>query len=846
MPHTSDEHAIDIRSSRSLKKTRPISRWRNQINSRSVDLRAFAPKKQQLATPIKQKQTSRETPAPILAVSPDPQQQEQASQIFSEARRLTGNRQTARDELLQEFEKIEQEHIQLQNAIGAPAFANELSRSEYAPWTSIENKKIFPDLSLFAPSAALRPKRSVNRRTNLIPEAQHNTSKASVFASKQIKEKRGTARGFVGCVVVLLFLIFGVSIWQRSQGVEGRVVPQVLQAYGDLEQAKADLTALHFTQASSEFSSAEEKFSNAQSATESVGGHLLAQAVAAAPLPNKARSGIRLIAAGREFSRAGADISHAAFLLTSVNQGTSAQLSTGATQSSFSSVFAEAMRELSDAQTNITLAQSDLAYVRIEDIPQNYQAQFSDSLARLSDANSIFQSVGQLSDALMTLAGMQSPKTYLLLFQNSAEIRATGGFLGTYGILKLNQGQIKSITADGTYNVDGQLTANIVPPYPVEYISTGWSMHDANWFFDFPTSAQKVTWFYEKTGGETPDGVIAITPQLVEDLLKITGPIAMPAYNTTLSADNFEDIVQQQVEVSYDKTQNKPKQILADFMPVLFARVQGDLSAHAGDIAQMLMRSLQKKDILLYSRDQNVEQVFDAQGWSGRVAVPASGGAQDVQDVLGVVQTNLGGYKTDRVTRTTMQTQTTVESDGSIHRTVTVTRTHQGGKSIYDWYNKPNVDYMRIYVPQGSKLVQTNGFSPQPAIPLFDYHANNFSTDETVAATGLGDKKDPASNTDIFQENGMRVFGNWLVLNPGETKTVQFEYVLPTTFSAPSSYTLSLFSQAGITPVLGVSLDFSSAGTISSCSQGTYDAHTITFQKVAFSTNTKVTCVVGR
>ncbi|HCX28112.1 MAG TPA: hypothetical protein DHI91_03160, partial [Candidatus Portnoybacteria bacterium] len=54
---------------------------------------------------------------------------------------------------------------------------------------------------------------------------------------------------------------------------------------------------------------------------------------------------------------------------------------------------------------------------------------------------------------------------------------------------------------------------------------------DANWFADFPSSAKKIMSFYEKAGGSTADGVISLTPTIIERLLSMTGPIEMPAYN---------------------------------------------------------------------------------------------------------------------------------------------------------------------------------------------------------------------------------------------------------------------------------------------------------------------------
>jgi len=102
-------------------------------------------------------------------------------------------------------------------------------------------------------------------------------------------------------------------------------------------------------------------------------------------------------------------------------------------------------------------------------------------------------------------------------------------------LLTIDQGAIKSLFVDGIFNVDGQLHEKIIPPRPIQKISTAWSMHDANWFADFPTSAQKIQWFYEKTGGPTTDGIISLTPTLIERLLGLTGPIPMPEHDVLLS-----------------------------------------------------------------------------------------------------------------------------------------------------------------------------------------------------------------------------------------------------------------------------------------------------------------------
>ena len=56
-------------------------------------------------------------------------------------------------------------------------------------------------------------------------------------------------------------------------------------------------------------------------------------------------------------------------------------------------------------------------------------------------------------------------------------------------------------------------------------IAPQWYFWDANWWADWPTSANKLMWFYEKSNGPTVDGVVSFTPTVMEELLKIIGPI---------------------------------------------------------------------------------------------------------------------------------------------------------------------------------------------------------------------------------------------------------------------------------------------------------------------------------
>jgi len=317
-----------------------------------------------------------------------------------------------------------------------------------------------------------------------------------------------------------------------------------------------------------------------------------------------------------------------------------------------------------------------------------------------------------------------------------------------------------------------------VPPMPIQKISANWSMHDSNWFADYPTSARKTALFYEKTGGPTVDGVIAITPNVLERFLEITGPVEMSAYGVTLTADNFLTETQDEVETGYDREENAPKKILSDLAPILLERLFKGQGLDRIDQAQRLLavieaveESLRQKDILIYHRDEAIEKVLQKRGWGGEVIQNQRG------DYLSVINSNINGYKSDAMIEESIDLKTSIMDDGSVIDTVTIKRKHNGGNEKYDWYNRVNADYMRVYVPQGSVLLEASGNTAEEYAAPVDY--TNYKTDPDVQAIESTIRIDPASQTQIFEESGKTVFGNWVFVSPQEEVTVVYKYQLP-------------------------------------------------------------------
>ena len=142
-------------------------------------------------------------------------------------------------------------------------------------------------------------------------------------------------------------------------------------------------------------------------------------------------------------------------------------------------------------------------------------------------------------------------------------------------------------------------------------------------------------------------------------------------------------------------------------------------------------------------------------------------------------------------------------------------------------------------------LVGASGFSDAPKMPDFDYVLEEFSSDKDVLATKMGEVQDLESGTDIFEENGMQVFGNWLVLDPGDTRVVEVQYMLPFTLEYVQSYSLAVFSQPGISASHSVSIDPGKSFIIRWCEDGDYTERNFIWERTLDS-NLDIVCTLKK
>ncbi len=572
---------------------------------------------------------------------------------------------------------------------------------------------------------------------------------------------------FATLSVGMLILVLGCSLVGRGLKIKDTALANGQLAYANLSQAKEAIGSKNFKASSEEFEKAQDKFGEISADLDSLGG-ILTETGRYLPFLSKLTSGKYLSKAGEDIAMIGKLATEIAAEINQVKNPLQEK-----NQVSFLEIFQKADENLKKIESLLESLSDNLAKINLEDIPEDKRTQFAELKNKLPEIKLLVRGFINDSQILVDVLGGNGPRKYLFLFQNNHEMRATGGFIGTYGVLDIFNGRIKNFFVDGIFNPDGQLREKVVPPAPIQKISAAWSLHDSNWFPDFPTSAEKARWFYEKTGGPTVDGVITMTPIVLKSLLSITGPIEMPEYGLVIDENNFMEEVQSEVEIKYDKELNQPKKILADLAPKILDKLfnMGDLSQVSG-VMKVLLENLDEKHILIYANNIKVQEKISEKGWSGEIL-------DTERDYLSVINSNINGYKTDGVIEEKIEHFVQIQDDGSIIDEISITRKHNGGDSDYEWFNKVNANYMRVYVPKGSRLLSAEGQTREFNSPPIDYDALGFKKDPQIQSEEQSIEIDDNSGTIIYDEDNKTVFANWVYVSPKESVTIKYKYLLP-------------------------------------------------------------------
>jgi len=146
---------------------------------------------------------------------------------------------------------------------------------------------------------------------------------------------------------------------------------------------------------------------------------------------------------------------------------------------------------------------------------------------------------------LLSTLGADGPRNYALLFQNNAEIRATGGNPGAGAVLTVDNGKVTMRQDQAALNFvllgpKGRFPQHLADPAEEKLFEGDTWAHSQNYTRtpDFADTAHLVGGLWNQTVGGRLDGVISIDPITLSYMLQVAGPVQVPDETTPVTADN--------------------------------------------------------------------------------------------------------------------------------------------------------------------------------------------------------------------------------------------------------------------------------------------------------------------
>lgn len=350
------------------------------------------------------------------------------------------------------------------------------------------------------------------------------------------------------------------------------------------------------------------------------------------------------------------------------------------------------------------------------------------NLRKFADDGAVFiNDAKPLIKILPQLLGEPKEKKYLILFQNDKEIRPTGGFITAYTVFRLEHGVIRVAGSSDIYGLDNTISGKEKAPRPIQEFLPKvplFNLRDSNLSPDFVESMKTFTRLYDKSAGPEVDGIITVDTHALVGAMRILGDITVSGTTFTTKEDprcgcaqviyKLEEIADTPVQADFRyvnlyAVNAARKNIIGDLM---YAILQKALSSspklYWGSLFQEMVNQSAQKHILYYVFDQKAQTGLDAMNISGRI-MPFEG------DYLHINEANFGGAKANMFTTEDVSQDYKVQSDGSILKTITINYKNPFPPSDCNLergqlcLNAVLRDWIRIYTPLGSKLVDSKG-----------------------------------------------------------------------------------------------------------------------------------------
>jgi len=359
----------------------------------------------------------------------------------------------------------------------------------------------------------------------------------------------------------------------------------------------------------------------------------------------------------------------------------------------------------------LSLLEAELAG-KTDFLPFIISRQLSSWREMINKGQLILTKSGRLLANLDWWLGEEKPRRFLIVFQNSMELRPTGGFIGSLATLEMSGGKLAQFKVQDVYTVDGQLKGYVEPPLPIKKIlgESGWYLRDSNWSPDFPTSAAKIAWFFQKETGQAVDGVIGLNLQSAQKIISQIGEIYLPDFAERINADNLFAKAEFYSEASFFPGSQQKASFLTALIEQLLAIVQNTPGQVWQPLSKSLWGSLEEKELLLWTTNESVNQALMINNWDGRVKSTVINLPNSFSDYLFPVEANLGVNKANYFLRRTLSLLVEVEESGKFDYLLQLH--YENTAQSTKWPGGAYKNYLRLLLPLGAEINRVIVFDP--------------------------------------------------------------------------------------------------------------------------------------
>ncbi len=378
--------------------------------------------------------------------------------------------------------------------------------------------------------------------------------------------------------------------------------------------------------------------------------------------------------------------------------------------------------ELDKVEVDMAAAQKELDQIDANRYPEsfagkNIRNKIVEVKATVADSTKLLTQSKPLIKLLPELLGNQAPKTYMVLFQNDAELRPTGGFMTAYAFLRVSKGKIEPLSSFDIYDLDARFNKKVPAHEAIKkYLNeTYLNLRNSNMSPDYKVSMDLFYKYYRDIPGfPKPDAIVAIDTRFPVEILKVIGKIGVGGWgNFGPENDPACDCPQvvYQLELIADKpvagTRVARKAVLGPLMHSMMANAMGSPKHIWPKLINVVLDAIKQKHLMFYfmeDKNQILAEDFNA---AGRIRPYA-------YDYLHINDANLGGAKSDMYI--TREVEQDIEKVGdAVTKTVSISYNNPRKGSNCNLeagqlcLNGVYRDYVRLLVPKGSKLISVVG-----------------------------------------------------------------------------------------------------------------------------------------